>query len=719
MTERGARAAAAAIAIAIVVAIVLLLLALPLGDAPTAAKEGPPAAAPPAPSPAAPAATAAPVAPRAAPPAEAPSPAATGSIVGVALRLDGAPAAGARIRAAPGGDEAKRVVATAGADGAFRFEALAPGRWAVACGGGGYGTRLDQGARDEVVEVVAGAEARVEIRAQQLAAVSGRVVGPGGKPIAGATVRVQCDAFLSPTGGGWRLETKTDAEGKYECGNVTPEGYASMTVTAEGFAPEDRDLPDPEPGSRAIADFSLAPAVAIEILLLSADDGSPVREAIVWVTDAESGSLYEGPHGDAWRPDQDGRVRVPAVRDTRFEIQVEAKGFARAREVFAKPSAEPGRATMKLERAFSISGRVLKADGSPAAGQSVFAVPAGETDPAQIFMHDFDAETGEDGGFVLSGMKSGRYRVGVGENPFEAVVETEVETGATGVVLRLPPGSATTTVNIRFQAPDGTPVPKAMFRSGVMVEGALLSSAGGGMHQPGARIKLEEGRTAFVEAWDARDAADARLPLGHVFLVVPPDAPADWVVTLPAERTISGRVVGPDGAAVEGARIEVATIPADGVSMDLSQDLVGTSSAAGGRFRVDGLGAGRVRLRAFAKGFFGVPVEAAAGAGDVVVVLAREVPCELRVLDPAGRPVEGALVSVIPRTADGEEEPRWGRADRTPSTDREGRARIRGIEPGRLYLLLVDVPSSRRDLDQLRVEEWTPVSGDLRLPARE
>lgn len=711
------RTPAVLLASGVLLVLCLLLFLLAPDGAPDPVTHSPatsPVAVPAAPAPPPTAAAPAPAAPPAAPPAAAP--ATTGSIAGSALRLDGAPAPGARILATPGGDESKRKVATAGEDGAFRFEGLEPGLWSLACAGGGYGTRLDQGAREVEVEVIAGAEVRAEVRGQALAQVAGRVTGPDGKPVPRAAVRLQCEAFLSPTPAAWHLEEKTGEDGAYEFRSATPGKYAALRVTADGFGAAGKDLRELASGSRTVVDFSLEPALSIDLLLVAADDGTPVREATVWVIDAASGDLYEGPHGDAFRPDEQGRVRASGLRDAAIGVQIQAKGFAWTREHLDAPSALPGPVTFRLVRTLSISGRLLRADGTPAAGEIVRAIPVGETNPLAPFEFNLDAITADDGAFTIEGLRAGRWTVGVWSGPGQPLVTTDADAEATGVPLRLPVEAVSGRVRIRFQAPDGSPVPLVIIRTGFMVNGHVSSSAGGRMHQRDKRIVLEEGKTAFVEAWDARDAAEKPLPLGHVFAVVPSDALAEWVVTLPAERAVEGRVTGPDGRPVEGAAIEVATVPPEGISQNLASILRGTVSGPGGRFRVDGLGTGRVRLRASAEGLFGDPVTAAGGEADVVLALSPEARCELRVLDAEGKPVEGSIVSVRPER-DPEESGFGGlfRDSIHATTDDGGRVRLRGLDPARKYQLLVNIPNTHPHLLQHRQSGWTPASGDVRL----
>jgi hypothetical protein len=646
-----------------------------------------------------------------APVAEAPKPADTGSIVGVALGTDGKPAGGAKVRAAPGGDEKGRVVAQAGPDGAFRIAALAPGRWTVACAGGGFGTRIDRGAEAAIADVVAGAEVRVEVRGEPLAIVAGHVTGPDGRPVANARVQAQCDAFLYRQGC-WRLEAKTGDDGAYEFANISPGEFVWLFFSADGFATEDRRLHEVQPASRIVVDVALARAVPLELRLVAADDGTPVSEAFVWIHDAETGFLYDGGHGDSFAPDANGRVLATMLRPRPVRVQIDAKGFVRVPDTAVDPATQQGPRTFRLTRAMSIAGRLVHADGTAAAGEWVRAALASDTSTFALAQADRSGVSGADGAFRVDGLLPGRYRVGVCTSNGEEVVAAEADAGATDVLLTIPRDTKFGHVRVRVVGPDGQDIPGARIRTGKMIHGSMCSSGGGVPGKGEEVVELAADVDAFIEVWDARDAHRLRLPLGHVLTVVPRDAKDGWTVALPPERTVAGRVVGPGGEGVEGATIEVVTVPRGAFSEGMSQDLVGTTSAARGAFRVVGLGDDRVRLTASADGSVGAPVEADAGATDVTLRLSPEAPAAIRVVDPDGRPVAEAGVMATPARGVG--------ADASAVfvralTDADGRARLRGLAAGQRYRLVVSVPGARPKLFSFEDADWAPADAEIRL----
>jgi protocatechuate 3,4-dioxygenase beta subunit len=620
------------------------------------------------------------------------------------------------VRAAPGGDERRRVVATAGADGAFRFEGLAPGSWSVALGGGGFGTRLDENATEAVVVVVAGGVAEVEIRGQELAVVAGRVVGPDGQPVAKVKVEVLAPAFLSRERGLLRLVAATGEDGSYEVRDVTPGGNVQVEASAEGLALAQRHLPDLAPGSRTVVDLVLERAVSLDLLLVADDDGTPVPKALVWISDAKGG-LYHGGEGGAFLPDAKGRIHATGLRPSPVKVQIDAEGFVTVPGSVIDPVERKDVVEIRLVRGFTISGRLLQADGTPVAGQWIRAHPEGkETEMRDLFLAPSD-HTGKDGSFRLREMPAGRYRVGMYENSMTATVETVVEAGATGVILRLPAGRGPRSILIRIVDPEGKPVPLVMVRKVKAQGGSLRGRSQSTQHQKGEfTADIEEGLSTFFDVWDPRDADRGRLPLGHVLFAVPDDARGEMTVKLPPEGTVEGRVVDGVGRPVGGARIEVRTVPGAGLPEGLGNALIGTTVLERGEFAVHGIGAEEVELTATADGLVGSTARVAPGNRDVVLTLVAEANCELQVLDDAGSPLAGATVEVLLDVTPVGRTRRPGmRPSPRPTTDAQGKIRIKGLAPNRSYYLSISPPPGRTELVALNRKGWIPESGELRL----
>ncbi len=195
---------------------------------------------------------------------------------------------------------------------------------------------------------------------------------------------------------------------------------------------------------------------------------------------------------------------------------------------------------------------------------------------------------------------------------------------------------------------------------------------------------------------------------------------------LPPERTITGRVLDPEGEPVNGARV-VVSHPLPGPTGGYEDDRwSGNLTDDQGRFTAHYLGEGTHVLEVDAGPRFLYPrQEADAGARDVEIRLARAASARVVILDPAGRPVPGALLRLSESTKD--------RSARQKRDSREARSRIRralrrpdsytaaddgsivleGLTPGRLHD--IRVYGRRDDLQDLRLDDWSPADGELRL----
>jgi protocatechuate 3,4-dioxygenase beta subunit len=153
------------------------------------------------------------------------------------------------------------------------------------------------------------------------------------------------------------------------------------------------------------------------------------------------------------------------------------------------------------------------------------------------------------------------------------------------------------------------------------------------------------------------------------------------VVTLEKGAVIEGSVTDPGGAAIAGARIEVRDMGAAGfgsAAYELGAGVEATSDPKG-RFRLEGLAAGRHLVHARARGFGSATKETLAGQRcDLVLATGGSVVGI--VTDQARKPVAGAMV-VARRVAD---QPSGGSSEKT---DASGGYEIGGLEAGTYRLL--------------------------------
>lgn len=190
-------------------------------------------------------------------------------------------------------------------------------------------------------------------------AVKGSVVGPGGEPVAGAVVVLGRAESSSndPT-------ARTDARGGFALENCDA-GPGYLTVEAEGFAPQEREVVVADEGETATPAFALEPGSTIRVRVVDVQ-GRPVVGAYVAV--------------DRWRErqsirfrantDAEGRAAWPGAPKDAVLFDVFLDGYMRARLV---PLTAGEERTIVLHPALTISGAVTDAKtGRPVPKFTVF-----------------------------------------------------------------------------------------------------------------------------------------------------------------------------------------------------------------------------------------------------------------------------------------------------------------------------------------------------------
>jgi protocatechuate 3,4-dioxygenase beta subunit len=517
----------------------------------------------------------------------------------------------------------------------------------------------DPPARLEVIlpAMPAPRSARVRVRA-----VDGPV--PPGAGV--ETVWSRSGVFDWSSGGRWPV----DADGVAEISGREPR--VLLRAVAPGHtpgAPVEISLDEEESAGRVLV---LGPGHPVAGVVRAGEDGAAVGGA--WVCLCTGGSEAAG---EAARDDpftvhavaaDDGSFALDPVPPGDYAVVARAPGFLQGHATLRVPADGP--VEVDLVRARVLGGRLLQADGSPAAGVLLRASAAErEAEP--------EAFTRGDGRFLFRDLAPGRWTIEPeAGDATSAVVPGDLgscEAGATDLVLTLPAGAE---IRGRVLDEEGRGIADARFQASNGAGGRKSGEAG-----PEGDFVVRGVRPGTV---DLRISAAGYL--GRVLTGVEAGA-TGLEVRLSRGLGIAGVVLTETGTPVSGLLIFAE--PVDPVDPSLDVEQVADPSDAGGRFEVRGLAAGSYRLVVARPHMTlagevllgGKSVEA--GRNDVRLVLAPGAVVAGFVTDEEGRPVPGALV--FGSTGEGAD----GGGDETLT---DGSFEIEGLAPGRSCLLSARAP---------------------------
>ncbi|PYQ59191.1 MAG: hypothetical protein DMF53_19190, partial [Acidobacteria bacterium] len=333
-----------------------------------------------------------------------------------------------------GGDTASAVTA---ADGSFTLEDLAPGvALDVIVTHPGYGPGAAPG-------VAVPSEAPIRVVLQPVSSVSGHVLGPDGKPVAGASVALNESPrklggafFQAPSR---RLhEGVTDDEGAFVFADVAP-GPFQMSASAPGHQRAELRGLEVKPGQDLSGIAIQLPAGATVEGRVTSMEGRPLANAQVVVADETVSGMpaFSRFHGEA---DDDGQYRIEGISPGPHTLAATAEGYRRAlRDVEA--AAEPRKVDFQLDRGLEISGRVVDDGGNPVPDAQVYLSGTGKRWQ--------DTSTEADGAFRLSGLEDGDYSLEAGRVGYSSVPPAKkvklAGAPVSGVELKLTPSEGTIT----------------------------------------------------------------------------------------------------------------------------------------------------------------------------------------------------------------------------------------------------------------------------------
>ncbi len=405
--------------------------------------------------------------------------------------------------------------------------------------------RADPFAVKQVYGVRAGETVVVTMRAG--AVVEGIVRrSPEGTPIEGARMVFESEDGYEPMWDG-----KTDANGRYVAEGLDP-GPASLLVIPDEERPPYVELLLKE-SERLTKDFDLPRGGTIEGEVRDRATGLPIAGAEV--------SSWSFLHKIA-RTDASGHYALSGFRDRpNQEIAVRADGYGQTETRIPVKDGATVRADFELPRARIVRGRVVTRAGDPIEGAYVAALAHGRDPDERIPRTDTrSSSTGGDGRFEIRNLRPDlphalfARKDGLATTVFDLGAKEEAASvlDVGDVVL---PRMATLSgriVDAKGVGVAGAGIQVRTPRQGAIVDTEALamvsaSSDGEGrfrlvdLHAGTLRLRI------YKEGFPTIEAVDVELGEG--------EARRGLEITLGGELSITGHVLDPDGAGVEGARV--------------------------------------------------------------------------------------------------------------------------------------------------------------------
>ena len=544
--------------------------------------------------------------------------------------------------------------------------------------------------------------------AQPARAIAGRVIGPDGKGVAGATVwHVAGNPALVPM---VAARVRTDSDGGFRI-PIDPgfkEDYTNVVAQAQGLGLGGNTVRVGD-----ASDVALTPLATMRVTVV-VPDGAPLvgcRITPRCLVGSRMDSSWGGPlppevgRGLSATTDEQCVCEITGLpRNARVSLQAEDDRFSLCDFTDAvKTSSDGSIATgaLRLQPACSISGRVSFPDGAPAAGITMLAqaLSGQQTGSAGAAVTDARGE------YHIRRLKAATYNValeleGQYERDWAAVALQE---------LRVAPGQDVANANLAIvhgailtgrvlKEDTGTPVPHvrvavygpARPRSSAMVQGTITDVQGRYTLRVPAGQQYVYFQGIPPEGY-LRPQPEGQEPMVREGQTVD----IDFKLARDPNPTLTGRVVGDDGRPAAGAMV-TAELP-DAPPPENSR---GAKADADGRFRIQGVPAGaRVRARLPHQATT-QPVVVRAGETYVVLTLSEVTPASVRVpvIDAAGGPIPDATVEL------GVWQGQFGAGMETARTNREGRCTFTQLAPGESYFVSAEADGYGRSSANFHVE---------------
>ncbi len=329
-------------------------------------------------------------------------------------------------------------------DGAYEISGVNPGRYTSTVQSG-FGGAPGGGEPFEVARGVP--EVRHDIVLPDTS-IRGVVVDEEGKAVPGAAVTALDPAKATGklTDIGSTMESVggqafTDDEGRFTLTGMKP-GSWRVHVQAQGYGTEVVD--NVAAGDAGSPEVRVTLHLGAEVIVrVVGPDGSPIRGANVFLSDAQGRELTNLRQMDTLKTGEDGRATVRAPAGS-LKFEASAQGFAPGEATATVPAT--GEVLVKLAKAATLKVTVTGPGGAPVAGAGVELLDSAGVPFGQRFSMDAFAEmlgsgaTGADGTLVRKNLPAGPWRVRAaltdGRSGEEKVTLVEGETLEVTIAVR-------------------------------------------------------------------------------------------------------------------------------------------------------------------------------------------------------------------------------------------------------------------------------------------
>lgn len=592
------------------------------------------------------------------------------TLTGKVTDRDGRPISGVSVipreaQAGPGGmqrfmilggsDAARETHVETGRDGSFALQ-LKEGRYDLLFRRDGYASRMIRS------HAVTAAADPLEVSLEPGAEISGRVVRADGTGVP--------DVNINVTGSVQTESERTGPDGSFTISNLSPGTVTIVAMKAEEFIREMRSVT--APASDLL--IQLPPGGRLEGRVIEKSTGRPVNRFRAGPSGnvMGGGMRFVGPSMLRNFDSGDGSFVLENVPPGKIELMVEAPGFVDARVpgLLVEEGKTISGIEVALETGVRLVGKVTGPDGSPLAGASVLSEE--ERSPAIMIMPDRTMTDGA-GEYAIEAVEPAEKTFIFQKDGFLTERKTVKLSGReVRLDVRLSRGRDVT----------GTVIDE----NGVPVEGAGVT-ARSAIQDSGWRTTRTDSSGAF--------RLDGLAPGRYTFRAEKPGYVAGEARDIDLEAALAGVRI-----SLKGGGTIVGTVrglrPEDyNTVMVMATSAAGRASASGrvdsgGRFRLEGVPTGSVRVSASAGDFTSrkitppQTVEVAAGS-EVQVDLEFKSDVVIRGrVSRQGRPLDNAMVVFNPLDA----------RVTTRSSTRTGASgsyELSGLEPGRYEVGVIDM----------------------------